>query len=91
MILALIGKRYGEKAVLFFETRQASRDPGQTCHVLYEFYKAVSRLPAREAGPLLRYHFAQLQARSVPQTPPAHPRSRSRAIFLAPPIGGSGH
>ncbi|HEX6768147.1 MAG TPA: hypothetical protein VF208_02250 [Candidatus Binatia bacterium] len=73
MILALIGKRYGDKAVLFFETRQASRDPGQTCHVLYEFYKAVSRLPAREAGPLLRYHFAQLQARSLPQTPPAHP------------------
>jgi hypothetical protein len=71
MIMALIGKRYGANAVLFFETRQANRDAGQTCHVLYEFYKAVSRLPAHEAGPLLRYHFAQLQARSLPQTPPA--------------------
>jgi len=81
MILALIGKRYGDKAVLFFETRQASRDPGQTCHVLYEFYKAVSRLPAREAGPLLRYHFAQLQARSLPQTPPAHPAKQVTSLF----------
>lgn len=79
-ILALIGKRYGAKAVLFFETRQASRDPGQTCHVLYEFYKAVSRLPAREAGPLLRYHFAQLQARSLPQTTPAHPAKQVTSL-----------
>jgi len=80
MILAHIGKRYGAKAVLFFETRQASRDPGQTCHVLYEFYKAVSRLPAREAGPILRYHFAQLQARSLPQTMPAHPAKQVTSL-----------
>jgi len=40
--------------------------------VLYEFYKAVIRLPAREAGPLLRYHFAQLQTRSLPQNQPAN-------------------
>jgi hypothetical protein len=72
MLMALIGKRYGAKAVLFFETRAANRDAGQTCHVLYEFYKAVVRLPAREAGPLLRYHFAQLQARSLPQNQPAN-------------------
>ena len=72
MLMAHIGKRYGENAVLFFETRAANRDADQTCHVLYEFYKAVTRLPAREAGPVLRYHFAQLQARTLPQTVPAN-------------------
>ena len=68
-ILTLIGKRYGGKAALLFESRQGKRDAGQTCHVLYEFYRAVTRLPAQEAGPLLRYHFAQLRARSLPPTP----------------------
>ena len=86
MIMALIGKRYGTKAVLFSEMRQANRDAGQTCHVLYEFYKAVSRLPAHEAGPLLRYHFAQLQARSKRRRRTR--RSKSPADILAPPIGG---
>jgi hypothetical protein len=81
MILALIGKRYGAKAVLFFETRQANRDAGQTCHVLYEFYKAIIRLPAREAGPLLRYHFGQLQARSLPQTPPANAAKQVTSLY----------
>jgi len=81
MILALIGRRYGAKAVLFFETRQANRDAGQTCHVLYEFYKAIIRLPAREAGPLLRDHFVQLQARSLPQTPPANAAKQVTSFY----------
>lgn len=71
MIMALIGKRYGANAGLFFDARQAKRDPGKTCHVLYEFYKAVIQLPSREAGPLLRHHYAQLQARSLPAAPAA--------------------
>jgi len=83
MIMALIGKRYGANAVTFFETRQANRDAGQTCHVLYEFYQAVTRLPAHEAGPLLRYHFAQLQARSLPQTAPAN-AAKQIASFSPP-------
>jgi len=82
-IMALIGKRYGAKAVLFFESRPANRDPGQTCHVLYEFYKEATRLPAREAGPLLRYHFAQLQARSLPQGPSAHPAKQVTIVSAA--------
>ena len=71
-IMALIGKRYGARAGLFFEPRQGKPDANQSCHVLYEFYKAVSRLPARQAGPLLRYHFAQLRTRTLPPTPPAN-------------------
>ena len=72
MLMALIAKRYGSNAVLFFETGPANRDADQTCHVLYEFYKAAIRLPAAEAGPVLRYHFAQLQARSLPKNSPAN-------------------
>lgn len=83
MIMALIGKRYGTNAVLFFETRQANRDAGQTCLVLYELYKAVSRLPAHEAGPLLRYHFSQLQPRSLPQTPPANAATQVKSLSPA--------
>jgi len=81
MLLALIGKRYGANAVMFFETRQANRGAGQNCHVLYEFYKAISRLPAQEAGPLLRYHFAQLQARSLPQTSPANAAKQVVSLY----------
>ena len=71
MIIALIGKRYGATAALLFDPRPAKRDAGQTCHVLYEFYKAITALPTREAGPLLRYHFGQLQARNMRPTAPA--------------------
>ena len=84
MLMAHIGKRYGNDAVLFFETRTANRDADQTCHVLYEFYKAVTRLPAREAGPVLRYHFAQLRARSLPQNPPA---SAANQVTILSPAG----
>jgi hypothetical protein len=80
MLMAHIGKRYGSNAVLFFETRPAKRDADQTCHVLYEFYKAVTRLPAQEAGPVLRFHFAQLQARSLPQNPPTNPAKQVTSL-----------
>ena len=91
LIMTLIGKRYGTKAVLLFETRQADRDAGQTCHVLYEFYKAVSRLPARDAGPLLRHHFAQLRTRSLPQTPPASVAKQVKSLSPAAANRRSAH
>ena len=91
MIMSIIGKRYGAKAVLLFETRQATRDAGQTCHVLYEFYKAVTRLPAHEAGPVLRYHFAQLQARSLPQNASASAIKQVTSLALPAATRRSAH
>lgn len=91
MIMALIGKRYGAKAVLLFDTHQTNRDPGQTCHVLWEFYKAVTRLPAHEAGPLLRYHFAQLQARALPRAVPSNMAKQVMSLSLRAANGRSAH
>ncbi len=64
-LMTRIAKRYGAQAVQFFEFRRGTPDSGQTCHVLYEFYNGLVRLPDREAGALLRYHYGQLRARSL--------------------------
>lgn len=70
VIMASLDKRYGDRAAQFFDGAQANVERERACHLLYDFYKAAIRWPARDAGALLRYHFAQLGRRADTEVRP---------------------